>query len=225
MAQYGFIVNDISGLGKTSAQIGGEGLAYWKMLMNGTHLVGPWNCVEFVVLTPGSSVGQHIHTRTEEIYYIISGEPTMTIDGAEYACRPGDVITAPIGTEHGIRNNGKDDVEFFVVEVFPGKGNSAPVASVNIAVGATTRFDLTNRLSGGWQFVERIEVLPGEAVDLAASNHAEVLFLLAGSGSISVDDEPLVAERGFSLASPPYSARRIQAEGVPMHVLRLAVAA
>ncbi|HEX8125467.1 MAG TPA: cupin domain-containing protein [Allosphingosinicella sp.] len=227
MSKYGIVVNDTTGLGSTSAQIGGAGTALWKMLMNGTHLVGPYNCVEYVVLPPDSSVGIHTHQRTEEIYYIISGSPVMSINGEERGCRAGDLITAPIGTRHGIRNAGPDDVEFFVVEVFPGAGPSGAVLHVNLEDrDAERRVPLSEVLSGGWKFVECLEIDAGRDVDLGSTEDSEILFILDGSAEISVHDSSFDAGRGFALASPPDHGRRIRAtdEG-QVHAIRLAVAA
>src|SRR5580704_14228415 len=116
---FGPIVNDVSGLAETRRQVGGEDVCRWKMLMNGMHLEGQWNSVEYVLIEPGASVGEHVHARTEEIYYIVSGQAVVTVDGAEIMTGAGDLITAPIGTTHSIANRGPEDVRFFVVEAFP----------------------------------------------------------------------------------------------------------
>lgn len=57
MTALGSIVNDIAGMGATHDLIGGTGSYRWKQLINGMHLAGRWNRVEYVVLPPGSSCG------------------------------------------------------------------------------------------------------------------------------------------------------------------------
>jgi mannose-6-phosphate isomerase-like protein (cupin superfamily) len=88
--------------------------------LNGMHLTGRWNRVEYVVLPPGSSCGEHVHRATEEIYYILAGAPVMHIDGERVDVQAGDVITETIGAAHTITNHGDHDMEMYVIEVFPG---------------------------------------------------------------------------------------------------------
>ncbi len=80
--RYGPITNTTESLGITRQLVGGEGACRWKMLMYGMHLGLPWNTVEYVVIPPGASCGEHVHARTEEIYYILEGSATMHINGS-----------------------------------------------------------------------------------------------------------------------------------------------
>jgi hypothetical protein len=90
---YGPITNTIEGLGRTRALVGGEGVCHWKMLLYGMHLGHPWHTVEFVVIPPGASCGEHTHSDTEEIYYLLSGRATMYLDGTRW--RSPQAISSP----------------------------------------------------------------------------------------------------------------------------------
>jgi mannose-6-phosphate isomerase-like protein (cupin superfamily) len=92
--------------------------------LNGMHLTGRWNRVEYVVLPPGSSCGEHVHRATEEIYYILAGAAVMHIDGERVDVQAGDLITETIGAAHTIANHGDHDMEMYVIEVFPGGGEA-----------------------------------------------------------------------------------------------------
>jgi quercetin dioxygenase-like cupin family protein len=209
---YGPIANDISGLAATMGQIGGEGLCRWKMLMNGTHLEGPWNCVEYVVMEAGASIGQHRHTRTEEIYFIIAGEALMTVDGATFACAAGDLITAPIGTVHGIANASAAQVHFFVVEVFPGAGQAAPPARLHLpalAADGSVEVDLRPYFTGDWVRFRLVEIPVGGALDGLAAN-TEVIHVLAGAALVAVASRwEWPGGPGLSVALSAGTARRI----------------
>ncbi|WP_158013531.1 hypothetical protein [Carbonactinospora thermoautotrophica] len=52
---------------------GAEGLTYWKCLARRDGLAGPWEAVEWASVPPGGVSGEHLHTRTEEVYFILSG--------------------------------------------------------------------------------------------------------------------------------------------------------
>src|SRR5450432_1597843 len=97
LTTFGPISNDATGLGMTRNLVGGEGTCLWKQLMAGMHLGGTWNCIEYVVIPPNSSCGEHTHNRTEEIYYIVSGKATMKMNGETFEVTAGDLITTPIG--------------------------------------------------------------------------------------------------------------------------------
>jgi mannose-6-phosphate isomerase-like protein (cupin superfamily) len=42
----------------------------------------------------------HFHERTDEFYYVIAGQGTMTLDGDEVPLRPGVVVYIPRGVRH-----------------------------------------------------------------------------------------------------------------------------
>jgi mannose-6-phosphate isomerase-like protein (cupin superfamily) len=209
---FGLIQNDTSGLAHTRCQVGGEGVCRWKMLMNGMHLEGEWNCVEFVVIEPGASVGEHVHVRTEEIYYIISGHAVVTMDGARIHARPGDLITTPIGSSHAISNHGDEDMEFFVTEVFPGTGPAAAPATIHVpalltdrSAGRGAEIDLTPHFTGDWRRFQLLEIPPGERLaDLGIVRHrSAVLHVVDGDAVITVDGAEFTGGAGMSVAVPP----------------------
>lgn len=219
---FGLIRNDTSGLAQTRSQVGGEGICRWKMLMNGMHLEGNWNCVEFVVIEPGASVGEHVHLRTEEIYYILSGRATVTMDGRRIDARPGDLITTPIGSSHSIANEGAADMEFFVAEVFPEAGRAAAPETMHVPdllapqpVGRRAQVDLTPCFTGDWRRFQLLEVPAGDRVDGLdiAERGSVVLHVLEGDAVFAVDGEEFTGGAGLSLAVPPGRAVTVAAVG------------
>lgn len=52
-------------------------------------------------MAAGVSIGDHLHTINEEIYYLISGKGILTFDGVAYDMEPGDISVCPIGHTHG----------------------------------------------------------------------------------------------------------------------------
>jgi mannose-6-phosphate isomerase-like protein (cupin superfamily) len=63
-------------------------------------------------LPPGARTEPHLHSRTEEIYYILRGAGRMTVGREERQVGPGDGILIPPGTRHTIRNVGTDPLVF-----------------------------------------------------------------------------------------------------------------
>lgn len=57
-------------------------------------------------LHPGQSTQEHYHPKAEEIYYLLSGQGRMRIEGEERDVVPGDAIAIPPGQKHKIWNTG-----------------------------------------------------------------------------------------------------------------------
>jgi len=214
---YGPITNTTMGLGITRALVGGEGVCQWKMLLYGMHLGHPWHTVEFVVIPPGASCGEHTHSETEEIYYILSGRATMYLDGTPLEVSAGDLITTPIGSRHAIANHADQDMQLFVVEVFPGDGaggqpthielpqNMQEFPSLRGADGPirAATVDLGALLTGGWRAFTMAELPPGGTLGpYRCHEGVEVAFVVQGEASMLVGDERVSGAAGLCVAVP-----------------------
>ena len=45
----------------------------------------------------------HYHKRSTELYYVLKGEGTLLLDGAEHPVREGTIVNIPPGVVHGAR--------------------------------------------------------------------------------------------------------------------------
>jgi mannose-6-phosphate isomerase-like protein (cupin superfamily) len=66
------------------------------------------------VLHPGAAIGYHPQ-KEDEVYYILSGEGVMQMNGKEFPVKPGDAILTRPGSSHGLRQTGKDDLTLIIV--------------------------------------------------------------------------------------------------------------
>lgn len=64
------------------------------------------------IVGPGIRTASHFHPKTEEIYYILSGEGIMHLAGQERAVSRGDAIAIPPGSVHWIENKSPVDLVF-----------------------------------------------------------------------------------------------------------------
>jgi uncharacterized cupin superfamily protein len=96
---------------------GAAGLSRWKCLVRRSSLFGPWEAVEFAWLPPAGVSGEHLHSRTEELYFIVFGTGVMTIDGKNHPVGAGDLVLTGLGTVHGLRNTGRHELGWLVIEV------------------------------------------------------------------------------------------------------------
>ena len=54
---------------------------------------------------PGQEHALHAHAGQDKVYQVIDGEGVFLLEGRELAMRPGDLLVAPDGVPHGVRNN------------------------------------------------------------------------------------------------------------------------
>lgn len=66
------------------------------------------------ILKPGSSIGYHLQ-KEDEIYYVISGNGTMQMNGKTFAVKPGDAILTRPGSSHGIAPDAGNDLNILIV--------------------------------------------------------------------------------------------------------------
>jgi mannose-6-phosphate isomerase-like protein (cupin superfamily) len=63
-------------------------------------------------LDPGARTAAHYHPKCEEIYYILTGQGRMEIDGEMRTVARGDAIAIPPGQTHQITNTGSETLVF-----------------------------------------------------------------------------------------------------------------
>ena len=98
---------------------GGSGSLLWKRLAGGVDLCGDWESFEYARLQPGGSIGEHVHHRTEEIYFVTGGRAVMHMDDTASEIGPGDLIMTPIDGRHSAETIDGEGLEFIVAEVLP----------------------------------------------------------------------------------------------------------
>ena len=64
-------------------------------------------------LKPGSGIGYH-EQKEDEIYYVLSGRGTMTIDGKSFDVEPGTAVLTRPGSSHGLKQTGTDDLVIMI---------------------------------------------------------------------------------------------------------------
>jgi quercetin dioxygenase-like cupin family protein len=55
---------------------------------------------------PGQAHALHAHDGMDKVYHVIEGEGHFLLEGREVPMRAGDLLVAPSGVPHGVRNTG-----------------------------------------------------------------------------------------------------------------------
>ena len=56
---------------------------------------------------PGQQHRLHAHAGMDKVYSVVEGEGVFLLEGRELAMRAGDLMVAPEGVPHGVRNTGR----------------------------------------------------------------------------------------------------------------------
>jgi mannose-6-phosphate isomerase-like protein (cupin superfamily) len=72
---------------------------------------------------PGQSHALHAHSGMDKLYFVVDGEGVFLLADRELPMRAGELLVAPEGVPHGVRNTGKSRLLVLAV-LAPG-----PVAS------------------------------------------------------------------------------------------------
>jgi mannose-6-phosphate isomerase-like protein (cupin superfamily) len=64
-------------------------------------------------LKPGSGIGYHEQTE-DEIYYVLSGSGTMTVDGKSFDVGPGTAVLTRPGSSHGLKQTGDENLVIMI---------------------------------------------------------------------------------------------------------------
>jgi mannose-6-phosphate isomerase-like protein (cupin superfamily) len=217
---------------------GGEKLAQWKCLVRRNNLFGAWEAVEWAWLPPGGASGEHLHTRTEQLDYVLSGSGVMTIGGQEYPVTAGDAILTGLGTRHGIRNAGSDELIWLVTEVpgpvmtsaFPSqrlpnsKGRDGSNAAI-VNLREVREVDAQEVLTGPLRRARLMRLRPGESETLVADTQEHVLFTVDGTGSAVMNSATVPLRHGVSVSLPFRGNVTVESgpEGLECFVVSLAV--
>lgn len=63
-------------------------------------------CKKLLMLLPGQHHPEQYHRQKEETFHVLHGEMTLSLNGVERACRPGDVVTIEPGMRHAFFSAG-----------------------------------------------------------------------------------------------------------------------
>ena len=64
---------------------------------------------------PGQSHALHAHAGMDKVYQVVEGEGVFLLEGRELPMNAGDLLVAPEGVPHGVRNTGRGRLLVLVI--------------------------------------------------------------------------------------------------------------
>jgi quercetin dioxygenase-like cupin family protein len=160
-----------------------------RIALVGRHVGAVHTGFALCELEPGGQVDTHVHS-TEQSFYILSGEPSVAVEGHAYQLARGECGLVPVGVPHGWWNTGEEPARwleanapaprlsgppdtFWTGERLPDE----PGAALDIRDPRTRSFF---RLGAGEMDVDNLKI--GAAVDAPTVSASMATALLAYSG-------------------------------------------
>ncbi len=205
---------------------GAAGRTNWTCFARRPGLRGTWEAIEWASVPPGGVSGEHRHTRTEEIYFLISGEADFVLDGKAHRMTPGWLGLTRVGSRHALHNVGTDRVDWLVIEMFSpatarvlgervpsGEGETVDSgkASTVVNLGERGEFDPRTVFDGPLASIKIQRLAPGTSLGVVSDTCEHTLFVLSGSGTCVTDDQRVTVGEGSSVTLPLEGAMRVEA--------------
>jgi mannose-6-phosphate isomerase-like protein (cupin superfamily) len=95
----------------------GKGQVKSIKLFDHTDFDTPLRFLYHIEMDPGTSIGYHQHGENEELYMVLEGNGTMTVNSEAREVQAGDVIVNKPGWSHGLENTSEKAIKLLVFEV------------------------------------------------------------------------------------------------------------
>jgi mannose-6-phosphate isomerase-like protein (cupin superfamily) len=100
-----------------NAMDGGTGTVQYRRAIEPTVFTTSWSWVDHLLLPPGTSVGPKAKPDFAEVYYVVTGDGSVTLGSESANIHTGDVVPVRLNEERTIKNSGSSPLEFLVIGV------------------------------------------------------------------------------------------------------------
>lgn len=94
---------------------GGDGTVILNALTAAGTLPEHSRLISEIILNPGCGIGEHVHEKEAEFFYMLEGELTLTDNGAEMPFKAGECHFCYSGGSHAIKNTGDKTAKLLAI--------------------------------------------------------------------------------------------------------------
>jgi mannose-6-phosphate isomerase-like protein (cupin superfamily) len=98
---------------------GGDGKLGWKRLGTGNMMSTAVDSFEIAEMPPGSRAGAHVHSRTEELFFVLSGRALIGLGDDLVEVSAGDAVLTGWQGLQSVEAIGDEPYRMLVVEALP----------------------------------------------------------------------------------------------------------
>jgi len=96
---------------------GGQGTVQHRRALGPSVFRTAWSYVDHLLVPPGASVGRDVQADMSEVYYVMGGEGTVTLNGQTAPIRAGDAVPVRLGEAKAFAATGSAPLEMMVIGV------------------------------------------------------------------------------------------------------------
>ena len=100
-----------------NAMDGGSGTVQYRRALDSTIFSTTWSYVDHVLLPPGTSVGPIAKPDFAEVFYVMTGDGTVTVGSESASIHAGDVVPIRLNETRALQNSGSGLLEFLIIGV------------------------------------------------------------------------------------------------------------
>jgi mannose-6-phosphate isomerase-like protein (cupin superfamily) len=108
---------DRAQLKPVNAMNGGTGTVQYRRALGPSVFSSPWSYVDHLQIPVGASVGPDAQADMSEVYYVIAGEGSVSIDGQTAPLRTGDAIAIHLGERKAFAASRTAPLEVMIIGV------------------------------------------------------------------------------------------------------------
>jgi mannose-6-phosphate isomerase-like protein (cupin superfamily) len=96
---------------------GGTGVVQHRRALGPSVFSSAWSYIDHLVIPPGASIGRDQQADMSEVYYVMGGEGSVTLNAETAAIRTGDAIPVRLNEAKAFANTGQAPLELMVIGV------------------------------------------------------------------------------------------------------------
>ncbi len=197
--------------------------------------LGAQHVMAYRLRLDSDSALSHVHSGAEEVLYVLEGRGEIQVEGMTHHVGPGQAVFIPDGAEHTYVNTGAPQLTLVgamappiaLDEILPAMPRldlsglaSATLNETAVAPRMTDERQVTPTLMGERSFRVLVSpdvgcrqmtqftgVIPTGRAPLHAHPHEEAVYILAGTGRLWIEDQPVGDLRSGSVVFFPIGVR------------------
>jgi mannose-6-phosphate isomerase-like protein (cupin superfamily) len=96
---------------------GGTGTVQYRRALGPSVFRTTWSYVDHVVIPPGGAIGRDVQPDMSEVYYVIGGEGSVSLNSETSPIRAGDAVPVRLNEAKAFTNSGSAPLELMVIGV------------------------------------------------------------------------------------------------------------